>query len=65
MTQPIIKVTIAPNQPMKVEVENATGTSCTELTQPLVDQGNLVEQEFKPEYFDNPNPTDPVVDIEF
>ncbi|MGL5192962.1 MAG: DUF2997 domain-containing protein [Chroococcales cyanobacterium] len=65
MTQPIIKITITPNQPMKVEVENATGTSCTELTQPLVDNGTLVEQNFKQEYFDDPTLPDPVVDIEF
>lgn len=65
MPQPIIKVTITPNQPMKVEVENATGNACTELTQPLVSNGTLVHQTLKPEYFEDKNSTDPVVNIEF
>jgi hypothetical protein len=65
MTQPTIKITITPNQPMKVEVENATGSSCTELTQPLVDNGTLVQQELKREYFENENSIEPVVNIEF
>ena len=48
-----ITVKITPGQPMQVDVENAQGSSCTELTQPLEQMGAVESQQFKPEYFES------------
>ncbi len=47
-----IIVKITPGQPMQIDVQGVTGTSCTELTKPLEEMGVVESQELKPEYFE-------------
>jgi beta-lactam-binding protein with PASTA domain len=63
MSQPIqIKITQSKGQPLKVEVFNMSGESCTELTAPLHQLG-ITEIQLKDEYFEEPIPIKPTTDI--
>jgi beta-lactam-binding protein with PASTA domain len=63
MSQPIqIKITQSKGQPLKVEVFNMIGESCTELTAPLHQLG-ITEIQLKDEYFEEPVPIKPTTDI--
>lgn len=53
MSQPQIQITLKLGQPLKVEVLNERGSSCTKLTEALHKLGET-SATLKPEYYEEP-----------